>query len=438
MRRTALLTGSILVLAATTPARAATFYFHKSPTPVAVPGGTTTFVLDENAPVASTPVAESVSVPKKTTSSLPTFIAPAFTAPATLGLDFDVLVHLSANLSIDSCATVVATIERVDAGGGRSFLANGSVGVSIPQGGGGGTTGFAPLTISFARECGSPTQDAVIGTGESIAVTVSISNSCKANRTVSLAYDATSAPTAGTFDPLPPVDPLFLRACFAKCQLGTSKASVKFIGAKMKCVLKCESGARRGSNSIVDCIPPYSGLTAICVSVAESKATTAIAHSCTGPGRCPTCYGGDCNAFAPVLVNLFELMLDGYVPGVFCDDTTDTAKVKCIDGNAKALAKFHAAKNKCYDKCFSSEIKGAIAPGSCGPPATDPIAALCIVKAEDKAIASIDRACFVSPAVAPACYSGATAADFVSSMEGSVDAFVPAVYCASPSGAFVE
>ena len=64
MRGTVLRVLPALVLVIATTAQAVTFYLHESGSPVSVPGGTTTFVLDENPPVAATPVAESVSVSK--------------------------------------------------------------------------------------------------------------------------------------------------------------------------------------------------------------------------------------------------------------------------------------------------------------------------------------------------------------------------------------
>ena len=52
MRRTALLTLSLPALLMASAAQAVTFYLHRSGSPVPVPGGTTTFLLDQSAPVA--------------------------------------------------------------------------------------------------------------------------------------------------------------------------------------------------------------------------------------------------------------------------------------------------------------------------------------------------------------------------------------------------
>lgn len=444
MRRISLLSAWACVLVTTVTASASTFYLHQTGSPVAVPGGTTTFILDENAPVAGTPVAASVSVPKKTQATLPTFIAPAFAAPATLGLDFNVVVHVSANLAMNACGGVSATIEKVDSGGGRSPLASGSVDMTIPQGGGGGTTGFAPATVGFSLTCASPTQDASIAAGESIAVTISVTNNCKANRTVFLAYDSTTAPGSATFDPLPPPDPIFLRACFSKCQLATSKATAKFYGAKSKCVLKCQISARKGLVPFTDCDAPYAGATAACVANpfngAETKATASILKVCTQPGRCPTCYG-DCNEFGFDIVNIYETLIDGLMPTVFCDPTSDKEPFKCMSSVSSLLSKFMAGKAKCYDRCFANEIKGIAAPGSCLPPAVDQLTGLCISRIEDRTRLGVDKYCFTPPAMAPGCYPSSglgTGLDWVDLAEGMEDSIIPGIYCASPSGAFVE
>ncbi len=107
MHRIALITVSVVALAATARAQVVTYYLHLSPSPVAVPGGTTVYTIDQTAPVASTPAAASVSVPKGLVQAFPTFIAPTFASPATLGLDFDVVANLSANLAMkNGCAVV--------------------------------------------------------------------------------------------------------------------------------------------------------------------------------------------------------------------------------------------------------------------------------------------------------------------------------------------
>jgi len=401
---------------------------------VPVPGGTTTFVLDGTAPVAAIPVADSASVPKTTSASFPTFIAETFASPTTIGLYFDVVVHLSANLSMNSCADVSATVERVDTAGVRSLLGSGGTQTSIPQGGGGGTTGFAPVSIQLTQDCAAPIEDVTIGAGESIAVTVSVTNRCNANRTVFLAYDATSAPSSATFAPLPPPDPVFLRNCFAKCQLATSKATAKFFGTKTKCIIKCELNARKGYTPFSDCFAPYAGATNTCITDplkgAESKTEIAIRKVCTDPGRCPTCYSdGNCNDYAIDAVQNFEGVIDSFIPGFYCENTTDKPTAKCQDTTVKTLAKLYASTGKCYDKCFKNERNEYIPEGSCEPPSSDPATDQCISYAQTKAIAAVNKGCFVAPAVAPACWGSIPAADWVNLLSIVSDGTFPEFYC---------
>lgn len=243
-----------------------------------------------------------------------------------------------------------------------------------------------------------------------------------------------------------------------KCQAGTSRAGQKFIGAKTKCVVKCESAARKGSAPFSDCEPPYRGSTLACIADplkgTEAKALAAVVKACTKtPLDCPTCFsGGDCSApgHGVATVARLERLVDQFVPAVACLDTADAEHGKCIDGTFKALSKLFASRTRCYDKCYAGERKGAVAPLSCGPPPTDPFTVSCTSGAETKAVASIDKVCFVAPAEAPACYDGAvhppaiipspgTAPGWAALVESAVDTnIVPGTYCSSPSGAFVD
>ena len=463
MRRMALVTLSLAVLITATAAQAATFYLHEVGSPVPVPGGTTTFVLDENAPVASTPVVESFSIPKQTAATFPTFIAPAFGAPAPLGRAVNVVVHLSANLGMKGCANVTATLERVDSGGGRSLLDQRTVSATVPQGGAGGTVGFAPVTIPLSPPCTGSFGDFAIDTGESIALTLSVSNNCNANRTVFLAYDATTAPGSATFGPVPAN---FVLACHVKCWTGTSKAAVKFVLAKQKCIDKCIAAARKTPpvNPEADCFAPYGGATLTCIADplkgAEAKAIAAIDKVCDEvPGEivCPNCYSArsgptDCSAWGTSFIldglsNPPAASLEAQVDAfgfLYCNDVTNhTAdETKCQSGTAKALGKFVGCKQKCYDKCNAALAKGTIAAGSCNPPfPADAATVVCLFDSlkgcEAKAIAAVSKACFTPPADPPECY-GFTASAIVGLMETAVDGNLGNIYCGSPSGAFLD
>jgi hypothetical protein len=234
-----------------------------------------------------------------------------------------------------------------------------------------------------------------------------------------------------------------------------SKGLGKFTAAKSKCVTKCQQGARKTppTNPASDCNPPYAGTTLTCVADpvkgAEGKAISAIRKACDPtfvPGKdCPECYdGGDCTqaGYAGDRVASVESQLDAFVGLIWCDDSgsgdgLNAVEAKCQDTVAKTLAKFVAAKSKCYDNCVYNMFKGKIPPGyQCLPPATEPFLVACINNAEAKAIDGIDKFCLDDPE----CYvpNFDTGAEWVSIAESAVDANIVQTYCGSPSGAFLD
>ena len=232
----------------------------------------------------------------------------------------------------------------------------------------------------------------------------------------------------------------------AKCFITADKTLDKFTASKVNCIVKCEQLARKGEVPFSQCDPPYSGTTLACIAApvkgVEAKAVASIVKGCAKD--CPECYG-NCSAsgMPATRVATTEANIDVLVPQVGCEETNDKAKAKCIDTNAKTLAKFVGAKGKCYRKCMSLAFKGVIPVSSCTPPASNPAATGCIAKAEGKATAAINKACFAAPAVAPPCYDGTvlrpnTGAGWVALAEAAVDAGFPNIYCGSPSGAFVD
>jgi hypothetical protein len=231
-----------------------------------------------------------------------------------------------------------------------------------------------------------------------------------------------------------------------KCASGLNKALGKFTGAKAKCVTKCQQGARKALNPFSDCLPPYGGATAFCVSDptkgAEAKAIVSAQKGCLID--CPECYsGGNCPSYISGRVYSTESQLDGFVPLIWCDDSgsgdgLNPAEAKCQDATGKALAKFVASKGKCYDKCLADQIAGKVVPGQCAAGVvTAPATQACIFVAEQKAAAGIDKVCALDE---PECYvpNFDSGAEWVSLAESAVDANVPQTYCGSPSGAFVE
>lgn len=98
--------------------------------------------------------------------------------------------------------------------------------------------------------------------------------------------------------------------------------------------------------------------------------------------------------------------------------------------------------DKCYDKCVSNVRKGVLAPGVCGPPATDPATMTCINTADQKSIAGVNEKCGdLGAAAKPDCSAPDDYPDgaaWTNLVEIAIGGNIPGTYCSSPSGAFVE
>lgn len=244
----------------------------------------------------------------------------------------------------------------------------------------------------------------------------------------------------------------------AKCQAKTgTELSNKLIGGRAKCVGKCLTTQRKTSGPYTACFAPYSGATLTCITDTmtqkgvDDKVRAAIAKACVDAptkDRCPECFGGTQCSTGDPLVSTITPLLELFSTNVYCVEfgggTPSPAEAKCEDGLSKGLVKFVASKGRCYTKCNQKMEMGSIPLGSCTPPTpTDLKTQQCIQKAEDKAKAALDKACFVAPAVAPSCYDGSparpnTAAGWVSLVETAVDVQVPLISCGFPSGAFLD
>jgi len=246
---------------------------------------------------------------------------------------------------------------------------------------------------------------------------------------------------------------------------GTSKAAAKFTGSKAKCAIKCQQNASKTVplNPRSDCYSPYDGTTQECIvsiplkpgKSAEEAYVAAIRKGCDpaikATNDCPECFDGgtDCNQFAQDRMALNEGQIDTFGPGVFCKGQgaapTEPTKeeLACEVNCAKSLVKLVGSINKCYDKCNSGLRKSLVAPGDCNPPADDPIAAACLQKARDKAIAGCDKKCALI-GVVPDCNESTPAgaypsgSDWVTAVDAVTQGNQPGTYCASPSGAFLN
>jgi len=82
-------------------------------------------------------------------------------------------------------------------------------------------------------------------------------------------------------------------------------------------------------------------------------------------------------------------------------------------------------------------------PGNGTPDPTDVPTRECLAKAVGKAAGSINKACFIAPAVAPSCYDGTparpnTGAGWAALVKSVVDGQTTQIACGSPSGAFLN
>ena len=223
-----------------------------------------------------------------------------------------------------------------------------------------------------------------------------------------------------------------------KCQLGTSLELGKFIQSKAKCIENCQKQVFGGSGNPADCVPPYGGSTAGCVTSSEGKAGGAIQSKCNKD--CPECYtGGDCMADADAKIADAEAHVETLTADAFCDDSASgdgltLSEFKCQRTVRKFVTKFAAGKLKCFAKCRKGEIGGNATPGSCTQPTTDTKTQGCISRLESKTAFVIDKKCesTVNPSAdKPECglYPTTDGAGWVALEEGEVDARLPDIFC---------
>jgi hypothetical protein len=212
-----------------------------------------------------------------------------------------------------------------------------------------------------------------------------------------------------------------------KCERAAAGILSKFSQAKIKCLVKCDQGAVKGSNPATDCTPPFAGATLTCINAAESKAKADIPKKCAKD--CPECYaGGDCTAFGNTQVDIVETLIDAQTAIVGCDDPDlSTEEIACRQGFSKAGSKYSAAVGKCYVKCGQSEATGKIPLGSCDPPnPSDGKTADCLASAASKYLDTCGGVCADAPDCTPA-FPDCAAQQGV--IKGLVEGFNPVIGC---------
>jgi hypothetical protein len=222
-----------------------------------------------------------------------------------------------------------------------------------------------------------------------------------------------------------------------KCQQGASLGLAKFVKKKWQCIARCERKAREGVIDASECVPPYSGDTANCVTnVAEPKATNLISARCERD--CPECYAsGDCSAFASTQVGNLEAEVDVLKGLVYCDDSgspdgLSREEARCQDAVATHLRNFAFKKIRCLRKCRKDEHKGKTT-GSCDPVALgDAKATRCVDREETRAAFLIDKKCTAPRGEFAECHANGgltTGAAWVTLVEQDVDALDPDLFC---------
>jgi hypothetical protein len=214
----------------------------------------------------------------------------------------------------------------------------------------------------------------------------------------------------------------------AKCEAGAAKAA----GKLQQCIKKCEMS--RASGKLADDTAEDS-----CEKTLVGKSCTAkFAASIAKLSGCPSCINGTTMA---ALAGLTETLIDVNGSTVYCDDTSGTpfggddtgfvptpksTSLKCELGAAKAEAKLEACIGKCHASRFSGKLADDTAEDSC-----------------EKTLAG--KSCFAlfTGSIAklsgcPTCINGTTMANLATLTENLIDALNNKVYCASPSGAFVQ
>jgi hypothetical protein len=264
--------GMILALALTSPARAQVqrFYLHHDDTPVPVPGGTSSFFLDESFPSSPTPFVDDTILARQETATFPTFFTAPFASDTTLLPVAVVRLHLAANQPMRSCAAVGANLFTVDAGGVQT--PNGGAvrtDVDVDQAASGGTQDIGGVRVEFA------VPNVAVAAGQGLALAASLENDCSLKRRTFFAFDGDEAASRIQF-----------QCCFT--------AAAKCASKKMAAVLKhtdCRvRNAAKESHAGVIVDPVKNAKCAFAMSAAFAKLDYR--------GGCPTA------ADAPDLANL--------------------------------------------------------------------------------------------------------------------------------------
>jgi hypothetical protein len=377
--------GIALVFMAPNPAAGQTFYLHHSGSPVSVACGTSSFFMDETAPIASSPTVEDLTVAQGATVPFPTFTGQSL--PATRVREVvSARLNLSASQQMKQCADVEIELHRLSTGCGDTLLGTQTLtGATIPQGKNAGTAGFVPVRVEFALA----DLDRNIGAGEALVLSAETTNNCSNSRHVFLAYDSSSAAS---------------RLIFQCCTTAASKCSakkIKLAGDKGGYKLKCHAKAI-GKGEPVD---------AECLTKAEDKFVSGFTKE-EAKGGCPTT--GDAAAI--------EAAVDAYVDDVRTLLEQGTPPSRCTSKKLAAAGKLFDTRATCESKAMAKAVE------------VDPA---CLSKADTKLAATFQKAEDSSgDCLAPNGDAATIQTTAATAVAGIVDQL--RCPCASPSGAFLD
>jgi hypothetical protein len=218
-------------MAAPASADVQSFFFHFADPAAAVPGGTSSYVLDDIPPPGSPPLVFEQTTPKDETTAFPTFTSTPFAAGTTLMPIASVRMYLAANQKMRSCAAASAAMTAVGTDGATTAIGGTTrVDATVLQGSAGGTVGAGLLRVEF------PLTDTSFAPGEGFAVTTSFTNDCSINRRTFLAYDGGDSRTGVRF-----------QCCFttaAKCAAKKITLAAKAAKGYLNAVAKGSSRGR--------------------------------------------------------------------------------------------------------------------------------------------------------------------------------------------------
>jgi hypothetical protein len=205
------------------------------------------------------------------------------------------------------------------------------------------------------------------------------------------------------------------------CQVGRAYAVYDMIVAEGDCFRRCHAAGG-------DCTAPDGAGVVTCLDRAKARALRRVfGRSCERD--CPECYGGCGQDVAAGEVDYSTGLVSAFAPAVFCATETATAVARCTDTVAKASAWLARRHGRCFARCREAGCDAA--------DSGDARARGCAERAARRAASAIDARC-EKTAAKPACYGTSTGTTWTDLVRGAVDAGRPVIFCASPSGAFVD